>query len=201
MIVNRNKYSAGMVKLSFWFLEYRKFVIFLLEGKHVDEIKQINNSENIFSASTKARAIQIFNTVASRACGLSNGLHRVFADSDVTTQKVIALIAIMNTDSLFFDFVFEVYREKLLLGSDKLTDSDVRVFFNNKQVQSEKVAGWTDYTLKRLGTCYKTILTEAGLIDRSSGEKKIIRPILHKRLIDSLNENGMEIFVKALMGV
>ena len=198
--MNRRNYSAGMVKLSFWFLEYRKFVILSLEGLSVEDIKRKNILENIFSAPTTARAIEIFSAVSARARGLNGRLHEIFADNDVGTQKLIALIAIMNIDSLFFDFVYEVYREKLLIGSGTLTDSDVNVFFSNKQVQSEKVAGWKDVTLKRLGACYKTLLTEAGLIDRSSNERRIIRPILDKRLIDGLIESGMAVFVEALTG-
>lgn len=64
----------------------------------------------------------------------------------------------MANDTLFFDFVYEVIREKMILGSNEYADSDVRIFFKNKQVQDEKVAGWTEATIKRLGTCYKTML-------------------------------------------
>lgn len=46
----------------------------------------------------------------------------------------------------------------MILGSNEYADSDVRIFFKNKQVQDEKVAGWTEATIKRLGTCYKTML-------------------------------------------
>ena len=56
-------------------------------------------------------------------------------------------------DTLFFDFVYEVVREKMILGSDELTDADVRIFFKNEQEQSEKVASLQDYTLRRLGSC------------------------------------------------
>ena len=45
----------------------------------------------------------------------------------------------------------------MILGTYELADSDVRVFFKDKQQQNEKVAGWTDATLVRLGRCYKTM--------------------------------------------
>jgi hypothetical protein len=119
----------------------------------------------------------------------------------VATQKIIALIAIMKVDSLFFDFVYEVYREKLIIGSNKLADSDIRVFFKDKQVQSEKVASWMDYTLKRLGTCYKTMLMEAVVTDRASGDRELLKPILDIALEKCLKDHGMELFVRALTGV
>lgn len=199
--MKRKEYSAGMVKLSFWFAEFRKVIELLSNGKTLPEIKQMNVQENIFSAPTQARAIQIFNTVSTRVKGLDTSSYAVFAKSDISTQKFIALIAVMQTDSLFFDFVYEVYREKLILGIDELADSDVGIFFKNKQLQSEKVAKWTDYTLKRLGTCYKTMLMEAGLIDQGTGTRKILKPILDKDLEECLKINGMETTLRALTGV
>ena len=199
--MKRKEYSAGMVKLSFWFAEFRKVIELLSSGKTLREIKQMNVQENIFSAPTQARAIQIFNTVSTRVKGLDSSFYAVFAKSDISTQKFIALIAVMRTDSLFFDFVYEVYREKLILGIDELADSDVGIFFKNKQLQSEKVAKWTDYTLKRLGTCYKTMLMESGLIDQGTGTRKILKPILDKDLEECLKVNGMETTLRALTGV
>ena len=199
--MKRKEYSAGMVKLSFWFAEFRKVIELLSSGKTLPEIKQMNVQENIFSAPTQARAIQVFNTVSTRVKGLDSSFYAVFAKSDISSQKFIALIAVMQTDSLFFDFVYEVYREKLILGIDELADSDVGIFFKNKQLQSEKVAKWTDYTLKRLGACYKTMLMEAGLIDQSTGTRNIIKPILDKTLEECLKVNEMEISLCALTGV
>ena len=199
--MKRKEYSAGMVKLSFWFAEFRKVIELLSNGKTLPEIKQMNVQENIFSAPTQARAIQIFNTVSTRVKGLDSSFYAVFAKSDISTQKFIALIAVMQTDSLFFFFFFFFYLEKLILGIDELADSDVGIFFKNKQLQSEKVAKWTDYTLKRLGTCYKTMLMEAGLIDQGTGTRKILKPILDKFVEEYLTANGMDVLLHALTGV
>lgn len=199
--VERKEYSAGTVKLSFWFAEFRKMIQLLNSDKTIEEIKALNLNENIFAAPTQARAIQIFNTVSNRAKSLDESFYKLFEVSDVATQKIITLVAIMNIDSLFFDFVYEVYREKLIIGSNKLSDSDLKVFFKNKQVQSEKVAQWKDYTLKRLGACYKTMLMEAGVSDRASGDRELLKPILDISLEKLLKNHGMELFIHALTGV
>ena len=199
--MQRKAYSAGMVKLSFWFSEFRRVIRLLNSGKTMEDIKALNINENIFAAPTTARAIQIFNAVANRVKSLDESFYKLFEESDVATQKIIVLIAIMNIDSLFFDFVYEVYREKLIIGSNRLADSDIRIFFKNKQVQSEKVAGWKDYTLKRLGTCYKTMLMEAGVTDRAAGDRVLLKPILDIALENCLRDHGMELFVRALTGV
>lgn len=197
----RNEYSAGAVKMSFWFIEFRKAVHLLYEGKSMDEIKVLVQSENIFAAPTALRSNQIFSTVSGRIKMLEPSFIPVFLSSDLATQKLITLIAAMAYDALFFDFVYEVIREKMIVGSNELTDSDVRIFFKDKQQQNEKVAGWTDATLVRLGRCYKTMLYESGVIDKSKTARKILKPIFDPELSRWLEQNNMVIYEKALTGV
>lgn len=199
--MNRNEYSAGTVKLSFWFSEFKRVIHLLSAGKTLIEIKAMILEENLFAAPTQARSLQIFNAVSGRVKTLDPSFYTLFENSDIATQKVIALIAILNVDTLFFDFVYEVYREKLIIGSDVISDPDIRIFFKDKQVQSEKVAQWQDYTLHRLGACYKTMLMEAGVIEEGVGERKIVKPILDRRLENLLMDQGMELFINALTGV
>lgn len=199
--MERKEYSAGAVKLSFWFMEFRKVVSLLHEGKQLEEIKQLNNEENIFGAATKERAVQIYNTVAARISCLPPSFYTIFMESDIATQKLFALAGAMANDTLFFDFVYEVIREKMILGSNEYTDSDVRIFFKNKQVQDDKVAGWTDTTIKRLSTCYKTMLFESGMTDKGKTVRAIKQPILDPVFSHWLMDNGMEQIVKAIAGV
>lgn len=200
--MGRKDYSAGMVKLPFWFSEFKKMISLINSGMTLKEIKELNIKENIFAAPTEARSTQIFNTVSTRVKALVPEFYTLFEQSDITNQKLIALIAIMESDTLFFDFMYEVYREKLIIGVDELTDSDFSVFFKDKQLQNERVAKWTDYTLKRLGSIYRTVLMETGILERSSNStKKIIKPILDQSLETELKECGMEKILHTLMGV
>ena len=199
--MERKEYSAGAVKMSFWFVEFRKVVQLLDEGKSMDEVKALALSENLFAAPTTLRANQIFNTVSGRIKALDRNFIPVFMNSDLATQKLIVLIATMAYDTLFFDFIYEVIREKLILGNNELMDSDVRIFFKDKQQQNEKVASWTDATLVRLGRCYKTMLYEAGVIDKGKTARKILRPILDPELTHWLVESDMAAYIKALTGV
>lgn len=197
----RKEYSAGAVKMSFWFVEFSKVVHLLASEKSLDEVKSLALHENLFAAPTTLRATQIFSTVSGRIKALDKSFIPLFISSDLATQKLIALIAVMAYDTLFFDFVYEVIREKLMLGSHELMDSDIRVFFKDKQQQSEKVARWTDATLTRLGGSYKTMLYEAGIIDKVKGHRKILQPILDPELMRWLDMNNMSVFNRALTGV
>ena len=50
----------------------------LNSGKTMQEIKSLNANENIFSAPTTARAIQIFNTVSNRVKSLDQSFYKLF---------------------------------------------------------------------------------------------------------------------------
>ena len=201
--MNRREYSAGAVKFSFWFMEFKTVVKLLSEGMTLDEIKEKNQNENLFGASTTLRAGQIFSTVSARIKALDASFYPVFMESDLATQKLFALVGAMAHDTLFFDFVYEVIREKLIIGSNELADSDIRIFFKHTQEQDEKVAKWKDYTLHRLGSCYKTQLYEAGLLDdnKFSNTRKILKPILDLELKHWLEDYGLNSLAKAFEGV
>lgn len=198
--MTRREYSAGAVKFSFWFMEFKVVVKLLAEGMTLDEIKEKNQKENIFGAPTTIRAGQIFSTVSARIKTLDVSFYSIFMESDLATQKLFALAGAMAYDTLFFDFVYEVVREKLIIGSNEFSDSDINIFFKNKQLQDEKVAKWTDATLNRLGKTYKTLLFEAGMTDKGT-PRIILKPILDPVMEHWLLDNDMEPIAKALTGV
>ncbi len=198
--MTRREYSAGAVKFSFWFMEFKVVVKLLAEGMTLDEIKEKNQKENIFGAPTTIRAGQIFSTVSARIKTLDASFYSIFIESDLATQKLFALAGAMAHDTLFFDFVYEVVREKLIIGSNEFSDSDINIFFKNKQLQDEKVAKWTDATLNRLGKTYKTLLFEAGMTDKGT-PRIILKPILDPVMEHWLLDNDMEPIAKALTGV
>ena len=199
--MKRKEYSAGAVKHSFWFMEFRKEVKLLDEGKSFEDIRELCKTENIFASATPERAAQTYNTVTARIKALGDSFYQIFLDGDIATQKLFALSAMMAYDTLFFDFVYEVIREKMIIGSNEYTQSDLNIFFKDKQLQSEKMAGWTEATLRRLSRNYKTYLFEAGLTDKGKDIRKIYKPLLEPDMERWLINHDMEQIVKALSGV
>lgn len=199
---NKTKdYSAAAVKHAFWFMEFRKVVALRTAGKSWTDIKRMNEEENLFGAPTPARAKQIWNTVSARVKELDGSFYNVFEKSDIASQKLFALTAAMVNDTLFAEFVYEVIREKMIIGINEYSNSDIRLFFKRKQEQSEKVAGWTDQTLGRLGQSYSNFLLEAGVTEKGRDMRKILKPILDPEMERWMMEQGMEYYVKALTGV
>lgn len=198
----KNKgYSAGAVKHSFWFMEFRKVVSLRNEKKTWGEIKRMNQEENIFGAPTVLRATQIYNTVSVRVKSLDDSFYQIFETCDLSTQKLFDLVATMTNDVLFGEFVYEVVREKMIIGSNELAESDIRIFFNNKQEQDETVAQWTDSTLKRLGATYKSMLYEAGVTSKEKNVRTIYKPLPDPIMERWMQEHGMTYQLKAITGV
>lgn len=199
--MERKEYSAGAVKHSFWFMEFRSEVKLLSDGKSFEEIRELCGNENIFAASTPGRAAQIFHTVSSRIKAMGESFYPMFLKGDVSTQKMFNLAAIMADDTLFFDFVYEVIREKMIIGSNEYKPGDLNIFFHDKQLQSKKAAGWTNATIARLGKSYQSFLYEAGITDKGRDVRKIYRPILEPEMERWLADHDMEQMRKALLGV
>jgi hypothetical protein len=199
--MNRKDYSAGAVKHAFWFMEFRKVVSLRLEGKTWEEIKQLNENENIFGAPTKLRATQIFNTVSARVKSLDDSFYPIFDACDLASQKLFALVAAMTYDVLFGDLVYELVREKMIIGSNELADSDLRIFFKDKQQQDDKVAKWTEATIKKLMVTYKSMLFEAGVTNKAKDIREIYKPLPDPAMEGWMKEQGMMYQLKAIMGV
>ena len=138
------KYSAGMVSKPFWYIEFKTIMELLAHGYSYDEIKEKAVTENLFGVPKEYRAREIFNGVSRRAKSLDAEAIKLFCAADLTAKKALALIAVLKTDRLFFEFLHEVYREKILLGLPSIESSDLNAFFGDKQARSETVAAWKE---------------------------------------------------------
>ncbi len=195
------KYSSGLVSESFWFIEFRKIIKLKYEGKSWDEIKDLCLTDNLLGISKEYRAKRNYGYLKNRIDALDAGLIEIFIHADLNTQKIINLIAIAKKNRLFFEFLYEVYREKVQMGAPELTESDINIFYKNKQSQDDDVSTWTDVTLRRLRSTYMNFLTDAGLLTVSGKEKKITPPILDITLENYLKDNGDNQMIKAITGV
>ena len=97
--------------------------------------------------------------------------------------------------------MFEVYREKNILGVNVIEDSDVNIFFKNKEIQSEDVAAWSDVTKRRLRSIYINYLIDSNFLTVVEKRKTITPPILDISLERYLEANGDDTILKAITGV
>lgn len=143
------EYKTTIKLLPFLFLETRKVANLVLQGLTDDEIKKKAVDENIFQVNTETRRKEIVRIILRRVKVLDEFLMKKLAYGDVETGKLITLYAIMKTDRLFFEFMNEVFKDKLIVKEETIEDKDFNLFFDRKKEQSKKVASWDDYTFIR----------------------------------------------------
>lgn len=195
------KYSSGLVSESFWFIECKKIIKLKYDGRSWDEIKAICLEENLLGISKDYRAKRIFGYLKNRISTLDEKIMLHFLEGDLATQKIIILIAVAKQNRLFYEFLYEVYRDKVILGSHELNDSDINIFFKNKQDQNEDIASWTDTTLKRLRSTYMNFMVDAGLLTVSGKKKEPTPPVIDITLEQYFNDKGEMQLIKAITGV
>ena len=194
------EYKSTLKLTSFLFKETKRAAELIYKGFSDREIREMSKNENIFQVNTDARKSEIASTVLRRIKALDCFLIEKIADGNIDTSKQIVIYAIMKTDRLFFEFMYEVYREKILLGDFTLQDKDFNIFFERKKEQSERVASWNDYTFYKLKQVYMRILSEAGLIKNQKNGAGIIKPIVDEDISYHLKVLGDTKYLNALTG-
>ncbi len=197
---NNLQYSAGAVSKGFWFQEFKKYNYLLNKGFKDAEIKKMQKEENILLAPSDDYGKKMINEVSRRTNALPKEIFSIFTSLPVSDQKILNILGIMMTDRLFFEYMYEVYREKIITGNLEFDDSDIRVFFKNKSEQSEKVANFKSYTKKRLAGAYKTYLKEANLIVEDSNLLIIKKPILDIDLEKKMKNGSLYPYLRVFLG-
>jgi len=195
------KYSAGAVSKGFWFQEFKKYIDELSKGKTEADIKKEQEEKNLFMAPSPSYGKKMINEMARRVNALPKDIIELFPKLNVSDQKLVNLLGIMMTDRLFFEFMYEVYREALLTGTKVFEDRAVRIFLKNKSEQSEKVAGYTEETKERLRVAYKTYLREANLLKDEGKYTVYQKPIMDVSLENRLKEPSLYPYLAAITGV
>lgn len=198
--VNSLKYSAGVVSKGFWFQEFKKYNTLLNKGLEDKEIKKMQEEENILLAPSADYGKKMINEVSKRTRALPKEISNMFTDLPISDQKILNTLGIIMTDRLFFEFMYEVYREKIIVGNLKFDNSDTRIFLKNKSEQSEKVANFTSQTKKRLAGAYKTYLKEANLIREDNNTITIKKPILDINLEKEMKNKGLYPYLRIFLG-
>jgi hypothetical protein len=194
------EYSAGMVSQIFAFVETKKTAELMAQGLSKEEVKEQVQTQNLYQLKSENRLRRTFNYVYKRLESLPDGMVELLVTVDNENAKLLTLIGIMNTDKLFFEFVYEVYRGKIILGEKKIEDRDINVFFDEKARQSEDVSRWSESGIKKLKQCYIKNLADAGLLDNTK-TREIKHALVNYRIEELLSSHDLQALISAIKGV
>lgn len=194
------KYSAGIISSSFWLYESKTTAEYLVENISKKELIELSLNENIYQVNSERRAKRMAGNLFNRLNDFPQELLRYFIAADSNTSKIIVFISIIKNNKLFFEFMYEVFREHILLGNFTIKNSDLDIFFMNKSNQSEIIENWSESTIVKLKSIFKLFLIEAGFLQKDDGDYKIILPFVDYRLKELLIKNNLTPFLNAISG-
>lgn len=198
--ITKLQYSAGAVSKGFWFQEFKKYNEQLSQGLPDKAIKTKQQEENFLMAPSEAYGKKMINEVSKRTQALPEMIRTMFLKLSLSDQKILNVLGLMMTDRLFFEYMYEVYREKIITGKLEFDNSDTRIFLENKSEQSEKVLNFKSNTKKRLAGAYRTYLKDANLLTEENGSSLIQKPILDINLEKEMKNQGLYPYLRVFLG-
>ena len=195
------EYSAAMTSRPYLYKETKIVASLLANGTDITAIKKISVEENIFQLEKEYRRIEVAQAIISRLKNIDPLIIDKIANGTTEISKLLVVYIIMKHNRLFFEFINEVYREKIILRESTVKDKDFNIFFNRKREESEKVNGWSEHTFKKLKNVFTIILVDSGMGIKKNGEIEIKVPLIDKEISNHLIAIGDKVYINAMEGI
>lgn len=199
--MNKKPYSSAIKKTPFKYTISKRIAKLILDDYDRNGVYEKCFTENYVEIDSLQRRREVTNVIYERLIGLDRFLLDQFYNGDIMTSKFILVYAIAKADSLFFDFMFEVYREALLGDKHYISIDDFDAFFAAKKESDLLVAGWGDFTLRDLARGYRNILVESGLGTRNVKNIDAKLAFVHPAVEEHIALIGDKEYLQALLGV
>lgn len=195
------EYSAAMTSRPYLYKETKQVASLISKGTDLNDIKKIAVEENIFQLEKEYRRIEIAQATTSRLKDIDSFIIEKIANGSTELSKLLVVYIIMKHNRFFFEFINEVYREKIILKDSFIKDKDFNIFFDSKKEQSEKVQGWSESTFKKLKNVFTIVLVDSGMVIRKGNELEIQGPLIDKDIKEHIKSLGDTVYLNALEGI
>ena len=146
-----SEYNGSLTLEQFLFYEMRIIAKLICQGFNREDILQKVIDENLFQLPTERKIRRFTNTCFKRIDALeSEELVYDLANCSAEVGKQINLYAMMKYNRLVWDFMTSVIGEKYRTQEFEYSQKDLNVFFFRLQEQNDKVATWSELTVKKI---------------------------------------------------
>ena len=201
MEVKMEDYSAKLTAEPFMYNETKILAGYLLQGENADTLKKRNIEENLIKQKKIGSVKRVNSPIFRRLKIMNKEMLEEFVYSDIENSKYILLYTIMKTDKLVRDFLFEVYKDKLLMRKEYIEKFEIDNWYEEKCILSKTLRERTESTSAKLKQVIMKILQDSGLVIKEKDRFKIIRPLLKEKYISMLDKNGDMEYAKAIGGL
>lgn len=198
--MNKKKYSSAIKKTPYNYLKSKMIGRLINKGLDRNEVYDKCFDENLIGIDSEQRRREVTNVIYERLIQLDQYLLGEFINGDITTSKFVLVYAIAKNDPLFFDFLFEIYRDSLLNAKGFISIDDFDIFFRGKQEENVTVQKWGHHTLECLGKGYRNILVESGLGYREKKNIRTVIPVIHPDVVSHFIHLDEKHYIKAILG-
>ena len=195
-----NKYRTALMNRPFMNIESKRIAEMMLQGKSEEERRYEAVELNAIQMPSLDQRKTSYKEISHRLSFLDDFLLEKFMNSDADTAKAILAYAILQADQLYYEFMREIYLEKILLLQKDLAKKEVINFLYKKAEQSEVVAKWADNTKERLAVGFIQMMRESGFILSNHEEHQVKRPFINQSVGEYLRKNGIKPIVEIMLG-
>ena len=195
-----NKYRTALMNRPSMYIESKRIAEMMLQGKSEEERRYEAVELNAIQMPSLDRRKTSYKEISHRLSFLDDFLLEKFMNSDADTAKAILAYAILQADQLYYEFMREIYLEKILLLQKDLAKKEVINFLYKKAEQSEVVAKWADNTKERLAVGFIQMMRESGFILSNHEEHQVKRPFINQSVGEYLRKNGIKPIVEIMLG-
>ena len=167
------EYSAGFTSEG-WFQRDIEYVLKLMQqGFSRKEIAEKALDENAFFLRSESAIRKRFQMVYRRAKILYPTLAEYYLKGSNYDQKALILYSFLKSYRYAYENFYEliVYRYQHKNGT--LQSSDLSFYMEEKEQQSDKIAGWHIATKKKINSTLLLFYRESGMIESMEGEYKV----------------------------
>lgn len=194
-------YSAKLTGEPFLYNETKILARYLLDGEDFDTLRKRNVEENLIQHKKISSVSRTNSPIFRRLKIMDREMLEEFVYSDIENSKYILLYTIMKTDRLVRDFIFEVYKDKLLMRKEYIEKFDIDNWYEEKCILSETLRNRTESTAAKLKQVIMKIMQDSGLVIKEKNKFKIVRPLLKEKYISILDKNGDTEYARAIGGL
>ena len=194
-------YTAKLTGEPFLYVETKVIAEYMLQGYTAEELRKKNIEENLIKHK-KVGSIERTNApIFRRLAVLNNDMLNEFVNGDIETSKYILLYAVMKTEKLVKDFIYDVYRDKLNMRLTTIDKYDISTWYEEKKSTSNFLQQRSESTSEKLKQVIMKIMQDSGLVKKEKDKFTIIRPLLSEKYIALLNSCGDYDYAKAIGGL
>ena len=194
-------YSAKLTAEPFLYNETKIIAEFLLKGENEEKLKKRNITDNLIKYKSIKSITRVNSPIFRRIKVMNKEMLEDFVFSDIQNSKYILLYAIMKSDKFVKDFIFEVYKDKLLMRKEYIEKFDLDNWYEEKCILSNTLKDRTESTAYKLKQVLMKIMLDSGLVIKEKDRFKVIRPLLKEKYISLLDKNEDLEYAKAIGGL